>query len=104
MPTSRSSLARIHPATLGGDMKPAQVKRLYEAIKTIIGLGVEHGGTSFSHYVDSLGGKGDYLDHARVFRHQGLPCPACGTIIKKIRVAGRGTHYCPKCQKAPKAL
>lgn len=92
-------LAKIHPATLGGDLKPAQVKRLYEAIKTIIGLGVEHGGTSFSHYVDSLGGKGDYLDHARVFRRQGLPCPVCGTTIQKIRVAGRGTHFCPKCQK-----
>jgi formamidopyrimidine-DNA glycosylase len=82
---------------------PAESKRLYEAIKIIIALGIEHGGTSFAVYVNALGGKGDYLDHARVFRRQGQPCPVCGTIIQKIRVAGRGTHFCPKCQKAPRS-
>jgi formamidopyrimidine-DNA glycosylase len=95
-------LAKIHPATLAGQLTAAQVKRLYEAIKTIIALGVEHGGTSFAHYVDSLGGTGDYLQHARVFRRQGLTCPVCGTVIIKTRVAGRGTHVCLNCQKLPK--
>ncbi|HSX41052.1 MAG TPA: bifunctional DNA-formamidopyrimidine glycosylase/DNA-(apurinic or apyrimidinic site) lyase [Candidatus Saccharimonadales bacterium] len=96
-------LAKIHPARLAGSLKPAEVKSLYEAIKTIIALGVEHGGTSFTHYVNALGGKGDYLRSARVFRRQGLTCPVCGTVIIKTRVAGRGTHLCPKCQKAPQA-
>ena len=96
------NLAKIHPATPAADLKPAQVKRLYEAIKTIIALGVEHGGTSFTNYVNALGGVGDYLHHARVFRRQGLECPVCGSEIIKTRVAGRGTHYCPKCQPAPK--
>jgi formamidopyrimidine-DNA glycosylase len=95
-------LAKIHPARLAGDLKPAEAKRLYEAIKTIIALGVEHGGTSFAHYVDSLGGTGDYLQHARVFKRQGLTCPVCGTVIIKTRVAGRGTHICLTCQKPPK--
>ena len=95
-------LAKIHPATRGGDLTSAQIKRLHAAIKTIIAAGVEHGGTSFSHYVNALGGKGDYLDHARVFNQTDRPCPVCGTPIVKIRVAGRGTHFCPKCQKAPK--
>lgn len=94
-------LAKIHPAIKAGDLKPAQVKRLFEAIKVIIATGVEHGGTSFAHYVNALGGKGDYLDHARVFNRTGQPCPVCGTPIQKIRVAGRGTHICPQCQKAP---
>jgi formamidopyrimidine-DNA glycosylase len=94
-------LAKIHPATLSGQLTATQVKRLYEAIKTIITLGVEHGGTSFTHYVNALGGKGDYLQHARVFRRQGLTCPVCGTVIIKTRVAGRGTHLCPTCQKLP---
>lgn len=97
-------LAKVHPATLTGNLKLVQTKRLYEAIKTIIALGVEYGGTSFSHYVNSLGGKGDYFDRARVFRRQGLTCPVCGTVIMKIRVAGRGTHLCPKCQKQPSGL
>ena len=95
-------LAQINPATPAANLKPAQVKRLYEAIKAIISLGVEHGGTSFTNYVNALGGVGDYLHHARVFRRQGLDCPVCGTEIIKTRVAGRGTHYCPKCQPLPK--
>jgi formamidopyrimidine-DNA glycosylase len=92
-------LAKIHPATLSGELSPAQAKRLYEAIRTIIALGIEHGGTSFTNYVNALGGRGDYLAHARVFRRQGLACPVCGTTIIKTRVAGRGTHLCPKCQQ-----
>lgn len=95
-------LAKIHPAIKAGDLRPAQVKRLFEAIRTIMAAGVEHGGTSFAHYVNALGGKGDYLDHARVFNRRDQPCPVCGTPIVKLRVAGRGTHICPKCQKAPK--
>jgi formamidopyrimidine-DNA glycosylase len=97
-------LAKIHPATPAGILTQAQVKRLYEAIRTIIGLGVEHGGTSFTTYVNALGGVGDYLHNARVFRRQGLTCPVCGTVIIKTRVAGRGTHLCPKCQKPPRAM
>jgi formamidopyrimidine-DNA glycosylase len=91
-------LARLHPRRLSGSLTPAEVKRLYAAIREIIGLGIEHGGTSFAHYVNSLGGKGDYLQHARVFKRDGQPCGVCGAIIEKIRVAGRGTHICPKCQ------
>jgi formamidopyrimidine-DNA glycosylase len=50
-------------------------------------------------YVDSEGLRGEYLDlHANVFGRSGQPCKACGTLIEKTKVAGRGTHYCPKCQ------
>jgi formamidopyrimidine-DNA glycosylase len=95
-------LAQIHPARLGGSLVPDEVKRLYESMREIMVLGIDYGGTSFSHYVNSLGGTGDYLAHARVFRRQGLACAECGTLIEKIRVAGRGTHICPKCQKLRK--
>jgi formamidopyrimidine-DNA glycosylase len=95
-------LAKIHPNRLAGSLKPAEVKALHAAIRTIIKSGIDHGGTSFTHYVTVMGGKGDYINHARVFRRQGKPCPVCGTEIKKIRVAGRGTHLCPRCQEAPK--
>jgi formamidopyrimidine-DNA glycosylase len=95
-------LAKIHPERRAGSLTPAEVKRLWAAAREVIALGIEHGGTSFSHYVNALGGKGDYLEHARVFRRQGLACPVCGTIIQKIRVGGRGTHFCPKCQPPPK--
>lgn len=91
-------LAKIHPARLAGSLSAAEIKRLHGAIREIIALGIEHGGTSFTHYVNALGGKGDYLDHARVFRRQGQPCDVCGVEIIKMRVAGRGTHVCPRCQ------
>lgn len=91
-------LARIHPARLTGSLAADEIMRLLEAVRTIISLGMAHGGTSFSHYVNSLGGTGDYLDVARVFKRTDLPCLVCGTPIEKIRVAGRGTHVCPICQ------
>lgn len=92
-------LAQIHPARVGGSLTPAEVKRLRVAVRDIIAAGIEHGGTSFSNYVNALGGKGDYLDHARVFRRQGQMCPVHpDTAIIKLRVAGRGTHICPICQ------
>lgn len=91
-------LARIHPSRLGGSLNSAEIKRLWRAIMETIALGIEYGGTSFTNYVNALGQKGDYLEHARVFRRQGDPCLVCGTMIEKLRVAGRGTHVCPKCQ------
>lgn len=95
-------LAKLHPTRLAGSLKPAEVKALHEAIKVIIKSGIDHGGSSISNYINIMGGKGDYLNFARVFRQQGKPCPVCSTEIQKIRVAGRGTHFCPTCQKAPK--
>lgn len=92
-------LARIHPRRLAGSLDDAEVARLHSGIRDIIAAGIEHGGTSFAHFVNSLGGKGDYLEHARVFRREGLLCGVCGSLIEKTRVAGRGTHVCPKCQK-----
>jgi formamidopyrimidine-DNA glycosylase len=94
-------LARVHPARRGGSLKLAEIKRLHQAIKEVMVLGIKHGGTSFTSYVNALGQQGDYLQHARVFRRQGLPCGVCGTVIEKIRIAGRGTHVCPRCQKGP---
>lgn len=94
------NLARVHPARRAGSLKPVEVKRLHKAVREIMALGIEHGGTSFAHYVNSLGGKGDYLEHARVFRREGQPCHEHpDTKVVKIRVAGRGTHICPKCQR-----
>ncbi len=57
------------------------------------------GGTTFQHFVDTGGENGNYTDYLKVFGKQNTPCQKCGTLIKKIRVAGRGTHYCPTCQK-----
>lgn len=93
-------LAKLHPLRLCGSLTASEVRRLHSSIRDIIASGIEHGGTSFSSYVNALGGKGDYLDHARVFRRDGQACPVHPeTMIEKFKVAGRGTHICPKCQR-----
>jgi formamidopyrimidine-DNA glycosylase len=91
-------LAQIHPARRAGSLSAEETGRLYDALLTIMAAGIAHGGTSFAQYVNALGGAGDYLDQARVFRRQGQLCPECGAEIVKLRVAGRGTHICPICQ------
>ncbi len=91
--------ARIHPATKVGLVSTIKLKRLYEAIREVMKLSISLGGSSDRNYVDAKGNKGSYLKFAKVFRREGQECPKCGGKIVKIRVAGRGTHICPKCQK-----
>jgi formamidopyrimidine-DNA glycosylase len=90
--------AKIHPRRLVGTIVPPEFATLYKELREVMNLAIEKGGSSNHTYVNAEGKKGSYMDFARVFRREGLPCPRCGTIIEKIRVAGRGTHFCPYCQ------
>jgi formamidopyrimidine-DNA glycosylase len=91
--------AKIHPATRVAAVSLAKLKALHEALVTVLRLSIEKGGSSNHTYVDAEGKKGSYTSFANVFRREGQACPRCGTIIEKTRVAGRGTHFCPRCQK-----
>ncbi len=93
--------AQIHPGTLVKDISKQRAKKLFTAVREVLQLSIDKGGSTNKNYVNAEGKKGSYMDFARVFRRENLPCPRCGTTIEKIRVAGRGTHICPKCQKAP---
>ncbi|MEO6885923.1 MAG: bifunctional DNA-formamidopyrimidine glycosylase/DNA-(apurinic or apyrimidinic site) lyase [Jatrophihabitantaceae bacterium] len=92
-------LARIDPRRRAGSLTTPEVARLHDAIVSVIGGAVEHGGTSFVDYVNDFRGSRTYLAQARVFGREGQPCEACGTAIQRIRVAGRGTNICPHCQR-----
>lgn len=92
-------MAKIHPSARVKNVSDAKLKNLYKAIREVLHLSIEKGGSSDRNYVDAEGNKGSYLQFARVFRLQGKPCDRCGTEIIKTKVAGRGTHICPKCQK-----
>ncbi|MDB5160877.1 MAG: mutM [Candidatus Saccharibacteria bacterium] len=94
--------AKIHPSTLVGDIPKAKMVALYSSLRDVLNLSIEKGGSTDRNYVDSEGKPGSYLSFANVFRKNGQPCPRCGTTIEKIKVAGRGTHICPHCQKEPK--
>lgn len=91
--------AKIHPKRLVASLTSAEFKNLYTELRTVMNLAIEKGGSSNHTYVNAEGKKGSYMDFARVFRREGLACPRCGTTIEKLRVAGRGTHICPFCQK-----
>ncbi len=91
--------AKIHPATKVADVSDAKLKKLYASIRSVLKLSIEKGGSTDKNYVDAKGQRGSYLSFAQVFRREGQLCSRCGTIIDKIRVAGRGTHICPTCQR-----
>lgn len=93
--------AKIHPATLVGKVSTTKLNRLYAQLLSVLRLSIERGGSTDRNYVNAEGKKGSYLSFARVFRREGQPCYRCGENIEKIRVAGRGTHICPRCQKKP---
>lgn len=95
--------AKIHPSTPISRISRAKLVSLHNAVRQVMRLSIEKGGSTDRNYVDPEGQAGSYLSFANVFRKQGQPCPRCGTEIEKIRVAGRGTHVCPKCQKTPLA-
>jgi formamidopyrimidine-DNA glycosylase len=91
--------AKINPKTLVRSLTNAKIESLYTELIAVLKLSIEKGGSTDRNYVDAFGKKGSYLAFAKVFRREGLSCPRCGSIIIKTRVAGRGTHICPKCQK-----
>lgn len=90
--------AKIHPAMLVRNVTDAKLKTLHRELLFVLRLAIEKGGSTDRNYVNVEGKRGSYIDFARVFRRENLPCPRCNTIVQKSRVAGRGTHTCPKCQ------
>jgi len=91
--------AKIHPATLVRNVSKQKLSTLFTELQYVLNLSIQKGGSSNHTYVNAEGKKGSYMNFARVFRREGQPCPRCGTTIEKLRVAGRGTHICPKEQK-----
>ncbi|MCA9847728.1 MAG: bifunctional DNA-formamidopyrimidine glycosylase/DNA-(apurinic or apyrimidinic site) lyase [Dehalococcoidia bacterium] len=92
-------IAKVHPATAAGRLGPAKVKRLHAAVLQTLEESLGDRGSSFSDYRDGLGAEGLHHVRVHVFRREGQACERCGTIIEKTRVAGRGTHFCPRCQR-----
>lgn len=90
--------AEVHPKRLVGDVTPKEMAAIYRELRDVMNLAIEKGGSSNRNYVNAEGKKGSYMDFARVFRREGLRCPRCDATIEKLRVAGRGTHICPRCQ------
>jgi formamidopyrimidine-DNA glycosylase len=90
--------AGIHPLRPGDQLTADEIQLLHAGIVSVLTLGIEHGGTSFNDYRDLWGEAGDNYNHVRVYQRDGKPCLRCGTLIERIVVAQRSTHFCPTCQ------
>lgn len=91
--------AGIAPLRLACDVTKKELAVLIKAINKVIAQGIKNHGTTFRDYKDGEGKKGNNQNFLAVYGRGGQPCKKCGAILKKIKVGGRGTVYCPKCQK-----
>jgi formamidopyrimidine-DNA glycosylase len=91
--------AGIRPKRMAGRLKQAELFRLHAALLEVLLHAIELGGSSVSDYVDADGVRGFFQLEHRVYLRTGEPCLACATPIRRILLAGRGTHYCPVCQR-----
>lgn len=91
--------AKVRPMRAANKVTKAEAVALCKATGDVMRESIVVGGTTFQHFVDTGGNNGNFTDYLRVFGQQGKPCSRCGEIIIKTRCAGRGTHYCPRCQK-----
>lgn len=92
-------LSRIHPQTLASKLTATQVAGLHHSAIAVLNTSIEQGGTTFSNYLSVQGTNGNYGKMAWVYNRTNQPCRICQTPIVKIRLGGRGTHYCPQCQQ-----
>jgi formamidopyrimidine-DNA glycosylase len=95
--------AGIHPLRPAGRLTGADWARLRDGIEEALSAGIEAKGASIDDFRHIDGARGSFQDRFLVHRRAGLPCPRCGTTIRKIVVGGRGTYVCERCQPKPRA-
>ena len=90
---------KINPLKKGNNLSLDECQRIINSSINILNKAIEKGGTTIKSYTSSLGVTGSYQEYLKVHKREKLPCNICGTPIKNIKVGGRSTYYCPKCQK-----
>ena len=94
--------ARIHPLRPVGMLRRPEIEALRDAVVESLELGIDSKGASIDDYRQIDGARGSFQDRFLVHTREGKPCPRCGTPIRKMRAAGRGTYICPNCQRPPR--
>lgn len=89
----------IQPKRKVRTLSAAEIKKLWQAIPKILLYAIKHRGTSFNDYVDAQGEAGNFIKYLKIYGRAGQRCKTCGSIIKKTKIGGRGTHWCDRCQK-----
>ena len=91
--------SHISPLRQTDNLKAGEITNLHREIKKILRKAIRHRGTTFNNFVDSSGQKGNFTKFLRIYQKENQKCPNCKQPVKKTKVAGRGTRYCPECQK-----
>ena len=89
---------KIHPLSQANTIPAERVAQLHDNINSLIELAIAERGTTIHTYLDANGKTGGFQKMLQVYGHKGEPCVRCGTPLEKIKVNGRGTTFCPKCQ------
>lgn len=92
-------LAKIDPRRKAKSLNKQELKKLYDAIFVVIKKSLSFGGSSDENFVNAIGQDGNYQKHALVYGKKGQKCSLCSGIIEKIQLGGRGTYFCPACQR-----
>ena len=92
-------LAGILPTRGANKLKSEEIKKLHAAIQKVLREGIQYRGSSVDNYVNGRGKRGQYHLRLKVYGREDEPCARCKTKIKKINLGGRGTCFCPRCQK-----
>ncbi len=92
-------LAGIRPQRRANSLQQTEIRKLFIAIEDVLREGIKRGGASDNTYRNLYGGKGEYQNFFKVYGRTGKPCPRCGTLIVRESLGGRGTFFCPHCQK-----
>lgn len=96
--------ARLHPLRASDRVGRPGAERLATAIREVLTEAIAKQGSSFDAFYRTPEGRpGDYQHEFRVYGRTGQPCPRCGAAIRRMLVGQRGTHYCGRCQRAPRA-
>lgn len=94
-------LARLHPLRSSDTLHDSDIRVLYDALQSVLGEAVRHGGTTLRDYRGADDREGAHQNSLSAYGRTGQPCPRCGTPIVRIVVGQRGTHLCPACQQVP---
>lgn len=91
--------ARLHPLTPGSFLRKPALRRLWQSTRETLASALAARGSSIRDYTDALGKEGNYQNFHQVYGRESLPCPSCGEKIARLRLGGRSTFFCPRCQK-----
>ena len=91
--------AKVHPSRLSNSLTAQEARKVHDETIKVLGKAVEKGGSTIRTYTNAFGEDGTMQDFHQVYDKAGQACSRCGSIIEKIQLGGRGTHFCPKCQR-----